>query len=177
MMTYPEVQPRLTEIKNQVLNRRMPPWGAVEGFGDFRNDQALTQEEIEMISDWIDGDAPRGNNRNQLPPVQKFSKPARFVKPKDTLEVRGDLTLIRPFVLDGIYPESIASDVNARIIARFPDSHIEPLLWLHEYNQRFPHPFLFRQPIELPAGTIIRGIPPNGHITLLPGKKPAAKPK
>jgi hypothetical protein len=60
VMTYPEVQPRLTEIKNQVLNRRMPPWGAVKGFGDFRNEQALTQEEIEMISDWIDADAPRG---------------------------------------------------------------------------------------------------------------------
>jgi hypothetical protein len=140
------VQPRLTEIKNQVLNRRMPPWGAVKGFGDFRNEQALTQEEIEMISDWIDSDAPRGNNRSVLPSVPKFSKPATFKKPKDALEVRGTLTLVRPFILDGIYPESVAEGTNARIIARFADSHVEPLLWLYEYNQRFPHPFCLKAP-------------------------------
>jgi len=176
-MTYPEVQPRLTAIKDQVLKRRMPPWGAVKGFGDFRNDQALTQEEIEMISDWIDADAPRGNNRNVLPAVPKFNKPSTFKKPKDSLEVRGNLTLIRPFILDGIFPESIVNGTSAQIVARFPDSRIEPLVWLYEYNPNFPHPFLFRTPIELPAGSIIQGIPVRATITLLPGKKPPAKSK
>ena len=177
-MTYPEVQPRLTEIKNQVLNRRMPPWGAVKGFGDFRNEQALTQEEIEMISEWIDADAPRGNNRSMLPAVPKFSKPAKFVKPKDALEVRGDLKLVRPFVLDGIYPESVPKGSTARITARFPDARVEPLLWLYEYDSRFPHPFLFKRALELPAGTLIHGIPPAAIIHFLPGKKPPpAKPR
>ena len=45
----------------------MPPWGAIKGFGEFRNDQALTQEQIELIVDWIQNDAPRGNNRRALP--------------------------------------------------------------------------------------------------------------
>ena len=33
LMTYQDVQPRLVEIKEAVLSRRMPPWGAVKGFG------------------------------------------------------------------------------------------------------------------------------------------------
>lgn len=76
-----------------------------------------------------------------------------------------------------VYPESVAEGTNARIIARFPDSHLEPLLWLYEYNQRFPHPFLLRKPIELPVGTTISGIPAITRLILLPGKKPAAKAK
>ena len=73
MMTYPDVQPRLVEIKAAVLSRRMPPWGAIKGFGEFRNDQALTQEQIELIVDWIQNDAPRGNNRRALPEEPKFT--------------------------------------------------------------------------------------------------------
>ena len=48
LMTYSDAQPRANEIKDAVLNRRMPPWGAVKGFGSFRNDQSLMQEQIEL---------------------------------------------------------------------------------------------------------------------------------
>jgi hypothetical protein len=73
MMTYQDVQPRLVEIKTAVLNRRMPPWGAIKGFGEFKNDQALTQEQIELIVDWIQNDGPRGNNRRALPAEPSFA--------------------------------------------------------------------------------------------------------
>ena len=73
LMTYPEVQPRAVAIRDAVLSRRMPPWGAVKGFGDFRNDQALTAEQIELITDWIQDDTPKGNNPRMLPPLPKFS--------------------------------------------------------------------------------------------------------
>jgi mono/diheme cytochrome c family protein len=39
LLTYQDVQPRVVAIKNAVLSRRMPPWGAVKGFGEFRNDR------------------------------------------------------------------------------------------------------------------------------------------
>ena len=71
-MTYPDVQPRAVEIRDAVLSRRMPPWGAVKGFGDFRNDQALTAEQIELITDWVQDDTPKGNNARMLPPLPKF---------------------------------------------------------------------------------------------------------
>ena len=60
LMRFQEVQPRAVAIKEAVLSRTMPPWGAVKGFGDFRNDQGLSQAELELITDWIDSDTPRG---------------------------------------------------------------------------------------------------------------------
>src|SRR3954463_12596141 len=45
LMKYQEVQPRAVAIKEAVLSRQMPPWGAVKGFGDFRDDQGLSQAE------------------------------------------------------------------------------------------------------------------------------------
>src|SRR4051812_28761112 len=52
LMTYQDAQPRATAIKEAVLSRRMPPWGAVKGFGEFRNDSGLTQEQIELVAAW-----------------------------------------------------------------------------------------------------------------------------
>ncbi len=67
LMTYLDAQPRANAIKDAVLSRRMPPWGAVKGFGHFRNDQSLTQEQIELITKWVDGGIRRGNNPRLLP--------------------------------------------------------------------------------------------------------------
>ena len=44
----------------EVLSRRMPPWSAAKGFGDFRNDRSLTPVEIELIASWVDGATPVG---------------------------------------------------------------------------------------------------------------------
>ena len=92
-MTFQDVQPRAAEIKEAVLSRRMPPWGAVKGFGDFRNDQGLSQEEIGLINDWVDSNTPRGNNPNALPKVPKFDKPDTYKPPKNAMEVKGTVTL------------------------------------------------------------------------------------
>src|SRR6187455_1133471 len=55
MTTYAEARPWAVAIKEEVLARRMPPWGAIKGFGEFRNDQGLTQEQIELITAWVEG--------------------------------------------------------------------------------------------------------------------------
>lgn len=175
LMTFRDVQPRQNEIQSAVLNRRMPPWGAVKGFGDFRNDQGLTQEEIELIGDWIESGARRGNNPEMLPPVPKFAKAAAFRKPKDAIAVKEDVTLKSPFYLDGLFPQSVPSGASLRMIAVFPDGHVEPLLWLYQYQDAFRHPFLYRTPIDLPAGTKIQGIPAGAEVLLLPAKRPAKK--
>src|SRR6266508_3833559 len=64
LMKYQEVQPRAVDIKEAVLSRRMPPWGAVKGFGDFRNDQALTPEQLELITSWSQGGSPEGDPKD-----------------------------------------------------------------------------------------------------------------
>jgi len=166
LMTYRDVQPRVTEIKAAVLSRQMPPWGAIKGFGDFRNDEALTPEQIELFVDWIQSDAPRG--RQAMPAEPKFSDPAPVTTPARVVSVSGSTTLDRPLVLDGLMPRKVPPGQSMRITASFPNGAMQPLLWLHHYNERFRHPFLFRKPIQLPAGTIIRGVSPDAVVDLLP---------
>jgi hypothetical protein len=36
---------------------------------------------------------------------------------------------------------------------------------------QFGHPFLFQTPVNLPARTVIRGIPAGAKIALLPAKE------
>jgi hypothetical protein len=171
LMKYPEVQPRAVDIKEAVLSRRMPPWGAVKGFGDFRNDQGLSQAELELFTDWVDSDTPKGNNPNALPKGPKFDKPSVFKAPKNAITVRGDFTLGAGLILGGLFPEKVPLGASTKIIALSPDGHTEPLLWLYEYKDSYQHPFLFRVPLDLPAGTMIRGVPPDAEIVLIPGKK------
>jgi mono/diheme cytochrome c family protein len=158
LMTYADVQPRAVAIKDAVLSRRMPPWGAVKGFGDFRNDQGLSQEQIELVTDWVNGGMRKGNNPNMLPEPPKFdtSAPAETV-PDTRLALRGALTLDRPIVLAGLLPDDVPDGASPQIVATLPDGRVEPLLWLYEYRNRYRHPFLFRRPLQLPAGTVIQG--------------------
>src|SRR5262245_34137531 len=146
LMTYRDVQPRAVEIKEAVLSRRMPPWGAVKGFGDFRNDQGLTQAELELITDWVDSDTPKGNNPNVLPKEPKFDKLSAFKIPKNAIEVSGDVTLTNAVALDGLIPQHVSAGVSTKIVASLPDGQTQPLLWLYEYEDSYRHPYLFRQP-------------------------------
>jgi hypothetical protein len=69
--------------------------------------------------------------------------------------------------IDGIVPERVPDRKSMQIVAALPDGRVEPLVWLYEYRSSFKHPFLFRRPLTLPAGTIIRGLPPAASVKLL----------
>src|SRR5580700_3377055 len=71
LMTYEESRPWAKAIKEEVLERRMPPWEAVKGFGEFRDDRGLTQEELETISSWVEGGAPEGEPK-YLPTLERL---------------------------------------------------------------------------------------------------------
>ncbi len=154
LMNFEESRPWAKAIKDEVLARRMPPWGAVKGFGEFKNDQGLTQEEIEIIGNWVEGGAPEGEPA-YLPPAPTF--PNKLAKPTMVPTVIADLsgtfTLRVPLTLTGVQPGNIGDGVGVQIIAERPDGSVEPILWLDEYKNVFPHTFEFRMPLVLPAGT------------------------
>jgi hypothetical protein len=168
LMTYKDAQPRSGAIKASVIARQMPPWGAVKGFGDFRNDSGLTQEQIALFTDWVEGGAPRGNNPNALAQPPKFEATAEFHAPPDATTIAGDVTLDRAMALDGLLPAHVPDGAQMQIVAALPGGAVVPLLWLYEYKDRYQHPFLFRKPVELPAGTVIRGVRSDAKIQLLP---------
>src|SRR6266571_7329014 len=171
LMRYQDVQPRAVDIKEAVLSRHMPPWGAVKGFGEFRNDQGLTPVELELITDWVDSDTPKGNNPNTLPKDPKADRPPVYKIPKNGIEISGDLKLDRDVTVDGLLPVRVPPGLSTKIVAYLPDGETVPLLWLYEYQQGYQHPFLLRQPIDLPSGAVIRGVPSEAKILLIPGRK------
>jgi hypothetical protein len=58
--TYAEARPWAVAIKEEVLARRMPPWPAERGYGEFANDGGLTQREFDFLISWVDGGVPKG---------------------------------------------------------------------------------------------------------------------
>jgi len=166
-MTYSDGRPWAVAMKEEVLARRMPPWGAVKGFGDFRNDQALTPEQLEIIVSWVDGGVPEGEPKD-LPPLPKFSEDPPVTAVKGEVAVSGDTTLRRSLTLDGLFPKNVPDDASFQVTAELPDGSIEPLLWLSHYKTKFGHPFLLRTPLELPKGTVIRGVPSGATVVLQP---------
>ena len=170
LMRYSDAQPRANEIKAAVLARRMPPWGAIKGFGHFRNDESLTSEQIELITKWVDGGIRRGNNPRLLPKEPVFDPIAAPHLSKNALRIQGAATLPREVVLDGVQPERVPAGRSLRVVAVLPGGAVEPLVWLHEYDARFAHPFLFKEPLRLPAGTAIRGLPPDVVLLLIPAQ-------
>jgi len=166
LMTYQDAQPHAVAMKDAVLARQMPPWGAVKGFGSFRNDQGLSQEQIEVITDWVEGGMLKGNNPNVKPEPPKFDKPPEVVR-TDGVQVRDGTRLMSDLRLDGLIPGRVPDGKSMQVVAVRPNGGVEPLIWLYEYRNRYRHPFLFRSPITLPSGTVIRGLPSGATLTLL----------
>lgn len=60
LTTYTDARPWARAIREEILDREMPPWQAVSGYGHFANDLSLTTREKEIILSWTDGGAPSG---------------------------------------------------------------------------------------------------------------------
>lgn len=78
LATYAEARPWAVAIREEILTRHMPPWGAVAGYGRFQNDPSLTQGEWDLLVAWVDGGAPSGQtlDEEQFPPVFVSTMPA-----------------------------------------------------------------------------------------------------
>jgi Cu/Ag efflux protein CusF len=61
LVTYEQTYIARWKIRQSALDRRMPPWAAVPGYGDFANDNALTQREIDFLTSWAESYGPRNN--------------------------------------------------------------------------------------------------------------------
>ena len=85
LATYEEARPWAKAIKEELLEKRMPPWHAVRGYGEFRNAPSLTQRDVDMIVNWVEGGAPRGDEKD-LPATPLFSSDWQLGKPDLTLK-------------------------------------------------------------------------------------------
>ena len=70
LMSYKEARPWAVSIREEVVTKTMPPWKPQPGCGDFKDQRALTQDEINTIANWVDAGAPEGNAADMPPPLE-----------------------------------------------------------------------------------------------------------
>lgn len=68
LATYEDARPWAKAIKEEVLEKRMPPFQAVRGYGNFHKSYYLPERDIELLVSWVEGGAPRGEAKD-LPKV------------------------------------------------------------------------------------------------------------
>jgi mono/diheme cytochrome c family protein len=72
LVSYDGARPWAQSIKQQVVQREMPPWPADPSKSmEFRNDPRLSQQEIDTLVAWVDAGMPKGNDAD-LPPLPSF---------------------------------------------------------------------------------------------------------
>lgn len=150
LVTYSEARPWAKAIKEAVLQRQMPPWGAVKGFGEFVDDPSLTQDEIMRIAEWVEGGAPEGDPAfvPSLPPV-----PIPI-----PMGVRRAKVLKSPAALAGLRP--LTAVRSAQIILQKPDGSTVPLLWLENFDPKWKQEFRFPMAVEVPRGArVVSSVP------------------
>lgn len=69
LTTFAETRPWAKSIRLRVTRRTMPPWFADRAHGRFLNDPSLTEDEIAVFRDWVDGGAPKGDPAQAPPPL------------------------------------------------------------------------------------------------------------
>ncbi len=128
---------------------------------------ARSQEEIELISNWVVGGAPEGDP--SLLPKGVDAQPAPSANPatSGSVAIRGDTILNQDLIVAGIRATNLAQGSSTQIIAERPDGSVEPLIWIYNYAPRFAQAYYFRAPVRLPAKTRIQMSPPDGEIALL----------
>ena len=70
----------------------MPPWLPEPGYGQFKEERRLSEEEIRLIQEWIVGGEVEGNSAD-LPPVPQWSESWQLGEPDLVLKIPEPYTL------------------------------------------------------------------------------------
>ncbi|HUF48196.1 MAG TPA: hypothetical protein VMM93_10295, partial [Vicinamibacterales bacterium] len=72
LLTYADVRPYASSIKEEIQAGHMPPWHADAPAGTFLNDRRLSDAEKDTLLRWVDAGAPRGDDRD-MPPAPTYT--------------------------------------------------------------------------------------------------------
>lgn len=86
LMSYREVKRRARQIDIVTQTGFMPPWKPAPGEFRFDDVRRLGEDEIRMITDWVDAGAPRGDAAEE-PPEPHFSGAWLLGEPDAVLEM------------------------------------------------------------------------------------------
>lgn len=154
LLTYEDARPWAVAIREEAALRTMPPWGAVKGFGHFKDDPSLSQEELTLLIEWVNGGAPEGEP--QYAPKESPAPFAYAATKKPGRLIAKDTRLAAPLTLNALRPQRLAPNTPLQVIAELPDGTREPLLWIRQWKSTYRHAFVLAEPMKLPAGSTIR---------------------
>jgi hypothetical protein len=163
LSSWKEARPWAVAIREEVAARRMPPVNTVKGFGDFRDDPALTQEEIQLIMDWANGGAPEGDPRLESDELPRLWK-AGAAPEGERIVVRGVAEVGRALSLLGLVTPGLSEGVEVQAVLERADGSLEPLAWIRNYRPGWARPLVFQVPVEAPAGSRIRMLGAAGAV-------------
>ena len=89
LLTYRQVRPWASAIKEAVALKKMPPWFADPHYGQWSNDRSLSKAEIDTIARWVDSGAPEGEAKD-VPVPAKFIDGWNIAQPDMVLEMTAD---------------------------------------------------------------------------------------
>jgi uncharacterized protein (TIGR03437 family) len=95
LLTYDDVQRHGRDIAYQTQIHYMPPWKPEPGWTAYRDERHLTQAQIDLIQQWVDGGMQQGDmSKAPAPPVYtddwKLGKPDLVVEMSQAFSVPGD---------------------------------------------------------------------------------------
>jgi cytochrome c553 len=90
LLSYADIRKRAAQIAAVTHTRYMPPWLPEAGYGDFADENRLTDAQIKMIADWAAAGAPEGPPK-EAPPPPEFSDGWQLGRPDLILEAKEPL--------------------------------------------------------------------------------------
>ncbi len=160
-MNYEEARPWAKAIQEEVLRRRMPPWNAVKGFGEFKDDLGLSEEEIHLLADWVEGGAPEGD-ATLLPATPKAAKLAGRKASGGGVPFFGTLSLKQGMILAGFEMGPMREGLSFKLVAEAGDGTRTPLIWIDGFSSKAVKTYEFKESLRLPPGTRIQAYPSEG---------------
>ena len=159
LVSYDEARPYARSIKQRVVSRAMPPWGADAPHGVFKNDPRLSEKEIETIVAWVDSGAAKGDDKD-LPKVPQFAEGWTIGKPDVIFSMTEDFAIPATGEIPYQYlrvPTNLTEDKWIQAIEIRPGA-----------NAQVHHVLAFTQPAGQPLSpggalgpTNIGGVTPN----------------
>ena len=168
LLTYEDARPWARAVKQKVVAREMPPWGADPTVGKYANDPSLKQSEIDTIVAWVDGGAQLGDPREMpVPPAftdgWSIGKPDLIFKMRQPFTVPADGTVPYTYVT---IPTNLEEDIWIRGVELRPTDrrvvhHIISTLVEGNGKPADPTPRLTRDPSRKEIGGGLGGLVPG----------------
>jgi hypothetical protein len=166
LMTYEDARPFARSIKQKVVARQMPPWGADPAHGTFKNDPRLSERDIETIVNWVDAGAPKGDEKD-LPEPPKFVDGWTIGQPDAVFTMEEDYRIPAAGTIPYLYfrvPTHLTEDKWIQAL------EIKPAARAHVH-----HVLAYTQPADAPLNrggalgpTNIGGVTPNKPGVVFP---------